>query len=135
VSTPDFKTVIQSNAAEVTRLNKRIHETVRHRGTSAQQKEEWRKACAEFHTRYDQLAFPGGYDGASERLLAGDQPTIEAALCFLEVRPYFFRSGYMYQELLRKIKRAPLTPPQQGRLEQVVARQAAWKASRAAVRP
>lgn len=132
---PDLRTLIQSNAAEVTRLHRRIHETVRHRGSSSQQKEEWSRACAEFHSRFDQLAFPGGYDEAPGRLLVGDQPTVEAALCFLEIRPYFFRSGYMYQELLRKIKRAPLTPVQQGRLDQVVARQSEWKTIKAAGRP
>jgi len=51
-------------------------------------------------------------------------------MCFLELRPYFFRSGYMYKELLRKIKRAPLSPDQERRLRLVLERQAAWRAQR-----
>jgi len=130
----NLKILIERNATEISRLRKRIHETVRHRRSSAQQNDEWIRACADFHARYDQLAFPGGYFGAPARLLAGDQTTTEAALCFLEVRPYFFRSGYMYQELLRKLKRAPLTSEQKARLGQVILRQAAWKAQRATSR-
>ena len=26
--------------------------------------------------------------------------TVEAAICFLECRPYFFRSGYMFKDIL-----------------------------------
>jgi len=130
----NLKILIQCNAAEISRFNKRIHETVLHRGSSARQNDQWIRACDDFHARYDRLAFLGGYFGASVRLLAGDQTGIEAALCFLEVRPYFFRSGYMYQELLRKLKRVPLTPEQEARLDQVISRQAAWKAQRATSR-
>jgi len=46
--------------------------------------------------------FPLGYQGggASRRILYGDPEAMEAAICFLEVRPYFFRSGYMYKDIL-----------------------------------
>ncbi|MDP1270927.1 hypothetical protein, partial [Klebsiella pneumoniae] len=64
--------------------------------------------------------FPGGFDGALQRLLEGDLVTIEAALCFLECRPYFFRSGYMFKDILRKAKKAPLSSEQRERLEHVV---------------
>jgi hypothetical protein len=65
----------------------------------------------DFHARYDLLAFPGGYASREvrARILNGDFAAIEAAICFLEVRPYFFRSGYMFKDLLRALKRAPLT--------------------------
>jgi hypothetical protein len=117
-----------ANAREITRLNTRIHETFASRNKSAQSRELWTAACAEFHCRYDELAFPGGYGGAIERILAGDSEAVEAALCFCECRPYFFRSGYMYKELLRKTKRAPMTESQAERFKVVLQCQAEWRA-------
>ncbi len=126
----DLKDSIRQNAAEISRLHARIRETLGARGKGARELADWQRACAEFHARYDALACPGGYAGAAARILVGDPSTIEAALCFLELRPYFFRSGYMFQKLLRKLKRAVLTPPQAARLKLVLARQAAWAATR-----
>jgi hypothetical protein len=126
----ELKAMLSANAAEISRLRSRIDETMRDRGTNAHGRAVWERACAEFHARYDELAFPGGYTDAHARIAGGDTPTIEAALCFLELRPYFFRSGYMYQQILRKIKRAPLSVGQSERLACVVARQALWAAQR-----
>jgi hypothetical protein len=108
---------IEKNAEEIRRLHDRIGATFEKRDRSP---EAWKAACAEFHQRYDQLAFPGGYAGALERILAGDPQTIEAALSFVECRPYFFRSGYMYKDLLRKLKRAPLDSGNARRLELIL---------------
>jgi hypothetical protein len=116
------------NASEIVRLHNQIHETFKERGKSDAGRSAWKTACAEFHTRYSQLAFPGGYLEALEKFRAGDTSVVEPALCFLELRPYFFRSGYMFTKLMRRMKHIPLTPAQQKRLDAVRERQAAWKA-------
>lgn len=126
-----LKESILRNAAEIVRLNSRIHETLPYRSKSSDEREAWEKACAEFHTRYDELAFPGGYTGALERILAGDSETIEAALCFLECRPYFFRSGYMFKDILKKCKRAPLSEAQATRLNLILNRVEEWRQRKA----
>ena len=64
-------------------------------------------------------------------LVLGNQQVIDATLSFLEVRPYFFRSGYMRKVLLRKIKQVDLTPQQLERLKGILLRQATWNAQRA----
>lgn len=128
--TEAIKEVLGQNADEIRRLHSRIHETVRNRGKSEEQKERWQRACAEFHARYNDLAFPGGYDGAGQRILAGDSVAIETALCFVELRPYFFRSGYMFKALLPKLKRAHLTQSQSDRLQAVLSAYAAWRRAR-----
>ena len=122
-----LKKLILANAAEIVRLYSRIHETLRFRGQSPEQTEEWSRACLEFHTRYDSLAFPGGYRGALDRIAAGDPQAMEAAVCFLECRPYFFRSGYMFKDILRKCKRAPLSEEQALRLHIVNEKLAEWQ--------
>lgn len=118
---------IHVNAAEIRRLHGRIHETYARRDESREDYVAWEHACADFHHRYDTLAFLGGYHGAPERIASGDTDTIEVALCFLELRPYFFRSGYMFTKLLRCMKRADLSETQAARFERVIERRREWR--------
>jgi hypothetical protein len=121
---------IRENATEIVRLHSRVQETVRHRQESPTKRLEWEKACAEFRGRYSQLAFPGGYVGALQRIAAGDPNTVEAAICFLECRPYFFRSGYMFKDILRRCRRATLSLKQAARLRTIEGKLSDWKRSK-----
>ena len=125
-----LRTTIRANANELARLHARVHETCKDRDTNPQQNTQWKSACAEFHARYDSLSFPGGYSGALDRISGGEAFSIEAGLCFLECRPYFFRSGYMYKDILRRLKRANLSLSQAERLINIVEGLERWKASR-----
>jgi hypothetical protein len=125
-----LKSVMRANAAEITRLRSRIDETFKERDKSVEKREEWKRACEAFHLKYQALAFPGGEQSAAARILAGDAEAVEAALCFVEVRPYFFRSGYMYQDFLRKLNRAPLSKEQAARLTSVKDAYHAWKVAK-----
>jgi len=122
--------LIRSNAEELRALNARILETARLRNRSPEDNENWETACRTFHSRYSALAFPGGYDNALERIAASEPAAVDAALCFLEVRPYFFRSGYMYKDILRKVKRAAVNKEQAARLTEIVAAYDKYRASR-----
>ena len=108
------------NAEKINQLKARIDETVKYRDKNEHKKKEWQKACAEFHDQYDSLSFPGGYDGALEKIVEGDSQAMEAAICFLECRPFFFGSGYMFKDILRKAKKAPLNEDQRARLHKVL---------------
>jgi len=127
-----LKSIIRANSEEIARLHARIHESFSIRDRSPEKRQEWQRACEIFHSRYDELAFPGGYNGALERIVAGDPESMEAAICFLEMRPYFFRSGYMFDALLRKTKRAPLSEEQVARLERILQAKADWRAQKVA---
>jgi len=122
-----MKERICENAAEIVRLHSRIHETLAQRSKSSERKREWELACAEFHARYEGLAFPGGYRGALDRISSGDTEAMEAAICFLECRPYFFRSGYMFKDILRRCRRAPLFPEQAARLKVIEQKLLEWR--------
>jgi len=111
---------MQKNALEIRRLHQRIHDTSRTRDRGPNAREAWQSACAEFHRQYDRLAFPGGYAGALDRILSSNLQTIDAALCFVQCRPYFYRSGYMFKDLLRKLKRAPMDAGRAKRLQAVL---------------
>lgn len=127
METARIKRQIVESAKEIERLRARVHETFAHRENSERAREAWVEACSEFHGRYMQISFPGGLDNIEARVLAGEPFALEAALCFLEVRPYFFRSGYMFQALLRKMKRAPLNESQRQRLKVVLERLEQWR--------
>ena len=123
-----IKSHMLENAVEITRLQTRINDKFAQRDRGQEQRNDWSQACDDFHNRYDQLAFPGGYGGALDRIRSGDSETIENALCFLEARPYFFRSGYMYKDILRVTKQASLEGNQAARLQSILQAIAAWRA-------
>ena len=110
---------ILQNAEKIIQLDTHLEELRKHRHKNEKAYREWDRARSEHLGKYKVLAFPGGLDGADERILAGDLEAMEAAVCFIECRPYYFRSGYMYQGFLRKLKHAPLTADQKVRYERV----------------
>ena len=116
-----IRATIERNAEEIRRLKARVDETVKRRDEGGAQMEEWSNAVSEFNKQYDDLAFPGGhgYSGARERIRNGDHDTIEWAVCFLECRPYFFRSGYMYKDIMRVLKNAPMSSEQRARADEM----------------
>jgi hypothetical protein len=61
------------------------------------------------------------------RIVAGDPATIEVALCFLEVRPYFFRSGYHWKTILQRCKRAPMSGEQADRFAALLTKYTEWR--------
>jgi hypothetical protein len=124
----DLRTRLIENAAEINRLHSHVHEAFKLRTKNEESQQEWSRACQEFRARYEQLCLPGGWDsGFYGRILAGDIETIEVALCFLEVRPYFFRSGYHWKAILQKCKRAPMVGEQAERFAILLVKHDAWK--------
>jgi hypothetical protein len=128
MKTDRLKGHMLSNAKEIERLRARIDASVKLRNNGPKEKAAWEAACHAFHARYDALAFPGGYSDALDRIVSGDAAAIEAALCFLELRPRFFRSGYMYKDILSKTMRAQLSEAQKSRLLQVQENNEAYRA-------
>lgn len=125
-----IKARIRRNAELIRQLHEQVHRCHADRNQGPAQFERWSAACSAFHGRYDQLAFPGGLSNAYARIAKGDAAAIESALCFVELRPWFFRSGYIYRDLLRKLRRASLSTNQALRFAELEVRLAAWKASR-----
>jgi len=99
---------IQANAKRMNELYARISETVQHRDESPEGLRAWKEACQEFHREYGTLAFPGGFSVGLEKIKAGDLPTIEVALVYLEHTPYCFRSQYVATTLSRALNKVAL---------------------------
>jgi hypothetical protein len=114
----ELRSLIARNAAELHLLHTRVHETWRQRPGSP----EHLAACSGFRDAYDALAFPGGLAEGLERLRTHDPEAVENAIKFLEVDPWFFRSGYIKEEILRRLKSAPLTSVMKLTLERLIMR-------------
>jgi hypothetical protein len=112
--------IFTSNEAELQKLHAKVRETFRGRNESPSTRDAWQKACATFHSSYDQLAFPGGLAREFTQLDQQDPNAIEMALRFLEANPWYFRSGYLKEELLARFKKLPLTHDQIARLRKVI---------------
>ncbi len=111
---------IAMNAAELRALHGAIWSAFARRARSLADRAEWESACLRFRASYDRLAFPGGLTAAMKRLAEGDATAIEASIRFLEADPWFFRSGYIKAEILRRIRQAELEPQQVERLRLVI---------------
>lgn len=66
------------------------------------------------------MAFPGGLEAGLARLKALDPWAIEAAIQFLEVAPWFHRSGYITETIVRRLKKARMSASQRERVAVVI---------------
>lgn len=112
----DYRDIISANAARLRALHDEIARTceIEPHGKAHQ------AACAAFHSQYDSLAFPDGWGSSLEQLKAGDPAVVDIAVQLLEVLPRFFRSGYMAETILRRLKHVELTKDQRTRLVGVI---------------
>jgi len=131
MTSDELKKSMLDYAAEMRKLHSRIRNTFKHRSESSAKLMEWEHASKEFHASYDKK-WPIKYD-FEEWLVAiseGEPEAIEAGLCFLECRPYFFRSGYMFKDILRKCKRAPMSAEHGERLKIILEKWAVYRKAR-----
>ncbi|MCE9558826.1 MAG: hypothetical protein K8R88_07720 [Armatimonadetes bacterium] len=129
-SVSPFAEEILQNAAELRRLHDQICESF----ATGEHALSHAEACKEFHARYDELAFPGGWETAYARIAAEDPEALEAALAWVECKPFFFRSGYKWDTLMRKLRHAPFDEGQRARFEVVHERLLEFRSKRASTR-
>ena len=110
-----YQNLIKKEAGIINQLNKNIHATFRNRNNN---KSAWEDACSEFHT-YNSAIYPYVDRLYSEKEIR-DPDIIEFVITFLELDPKFFRSGYIKEEMLRKLKRAALNEKHKKRLRNIL---------------
>ena len=125
-----FKSQIERNTRIIAELHSRMHQAASRRSDDDASRKLWEDACEAFRGQYEELAFPGGTLTIRQRLRAGDKEAIEYALDFIELRPYFFRSGYMYTDFMRVLKNCPLSEGQRERYDIVKAKYNAYRVKR-----
>jgi len=112
------ESTFNTNAALLRDLRAKVNETFR----NAPHGPEHTAACARFNEVYDELAMPGGLEEHLSLLREGDKQAVSAAIAFLSADPRFFRSGYIKEKMLRRLKHVSLTQRQQQTLVRLIAR-------------
>lgn len=111
----EFRCMIELEAEEIDRLHRNVHATYKERGKNLS---AWKDACSAFRSHVS------GIDPLIDRVYEDseliDQELIEFAITFLELNPMFFRSGYIKEEMLRKLKRSSLSEKQCERLRTIL---------------
>lgn len=115
-----MKSLIKQNSQEIIKLIENIDLTFRNKDKNEEGFNNWSNACKIYHENYNILAFPGGLDESFKKLKCSDFSTIEIAIDFLEVNPYFFRSGYIKEEILSILKNIDLNQKQIARLHIII---------------
>lgn len=128
-----MQSIIESNAALLRKLHETMHETFRHCSEGPEALEAWQRACREFHDRWDELAFPGGLQSGLRRIKAGDKESIEAAIRYLELRPFYFRAQYTRNIFTRLLKQQALPARLQQRFDATRERLRAWRKARRSI--
>ena len=108
---------IKDNADRLVQMHLNIDATFKNK---AKNPEAWSKACALYHASYDALAFPGGLEASMLLLKQGDLNSADRAIDFLEANPYFHRSGYIKEDILRYLGRINLNHKQIERLQKII---------------
>lgn len=108
---------ILENAQTITKLNHKI--TQSHENKDKDLK-SWQEVCHVFNTSYNQLAFPSGLSEGLNAPKKHDPDTIEVAIEYLNVDPYYFRSGYNKKKIVHLLKSAPLKKKQIKTLQEIL---------------
>ncbi len=111
----NYQSIITQEAEVMSQLHKRIHETFKNRGKDLK---TWEKACEEFHQYVSKI--DPFLDRVYEEQVYIDKELQEFIISFLEINPMFFRSGYIKEEILRKIGKSPISLKHKERLRQVL---------------
>ncbi len=113
----------QEQILEVERIENAHHESIRHTfGARSEGKKEW-QAWKEATSAWHSQRYPTDIlweDAFLDRLRASDREAIEDAILFLEIDPWYFRSGYLKERLIRGLKAAELTERDKTRLRYVL---------------
>jgi hypothetical protein len=110
---------IRRDTAVFGALFRQVKETFLHRDESKHGMWPWKEACRQFH-EYDSPMLALVSEDDKGRIRRSDPEYVERAICYLEVDPLYFRSGYTKAKLINCLKWVRLTPWQQARLRKVV---------------
>jgi len=114
---------IRQRARVLERNHVELDDAARSRDRGERYYREWEQAAEHFHAAVAAV-YPGELEDSMAAL--ADAPAsmeaVETVITFLEADPWCFRSGYMKQEILRKLRHQPLNPGQKEKLANALIR-------------
>lgn len=111
----DFVRMIADCEADLNVLHKNLHETAKHRGESPHQKEQWKRAAKAFRTFHSPV-----FDLVEQCLkngLESDPKLREFTFDYIDQDPYFYRSGYRMESLLKCVKKLTLSDSEKASIQ------------------
>ncbi|NVJ65570.1 MAG: hypothetical protein HWE16_03715 [Gammaproteobacteria bacterium] len=114
----DFSALILSETKTLNEQHKNVHVTYKDRKNSRSAMEQWNRACEIWHSYRSELDHY--LDRVFKDFKINDKEIKEFVITFLELNPWFFRSGYIKADLLIRIKRSYLTEEDKKRLRVVL---------------
>lgn len=117
----DFHHLIRSEEKNQRGLHEAVHAAAaayREHGRTPAAREAWQRAAARFHG-YESMLEPWLRHVETDALSA-DSDLRDFVLAYLEADPDFFRSGYIKQRLMKKMKSARLEKRERARLSAIV---------------
>ncbi|MEL6335519.1 MAG: hypothetical protein AAFQ88_02615 [Pseudomonadota bacterium] len=111
---------IRRYEAEVNALHRSVHEAYRQRDRSPAGRARWEAATQAFHEHRTLVS--DLLDDCLEHGIEGDAERRLFAFDFIDCDPFFFRSGYALETLLRRMKALSLTDDEIGILRRLVLR-------------
>jgi uncharacterized membrane protein YheB (UPF0754 family) len=114
----DYPSLIAETEAEVNALSDDIHRTVAERHKSSRHYERWKSAARHFH------AYASPIDDMIDKCIDegfNDSNDLRAfAFAYIRYDPYYFRSGYIQEKLIQRIKRLKMTPDEKAVIRNVI---------------
>ena len=114
-SMTNFYHMINHETEVMNRLQRDVHSTFLKRGKD---RESWSKACEKFHSYVSPIDH--AIDEIYESPALNNKQTLEFVLTFLEIDPMFFRSGYVKEDMIQRLKRTNLTQEQLTRVNSIL---------------
>lgn len=114
----DFTGLIAEEGARLGELHAQVHRTFLRRDLDTKSRLEWERAADAFRSYVSRM---NSYiERASKKDRYSDKNILEFVVCFLEVDPWFYRSGYLKEAFLARLKRSDLDEPTRERLRRVL---------------
>ena len=110
-----YRELIAQESKVLAGLHQRVHETLKNRDKD---RRTWERACAKCHSHRSKM--DSFLSRAYEKKLYSNPELLEFVITFLELDPMFFRSGYLKEMMLKRIKESPLSDEELGRLRCVL---------------
>lgn len=124
----DFCPLIRQHEKKKNDLHSKLWETFRRREKSAHAHSDWKRAAKQFRE------FSSEVDELVERCLSEnmsqDKGLRDFAFCYVISDPYFFRSGYILERLVRRIKKLDLSDAEKQFIQELILRRIDQKALR-----
>ncbi len=114
-----MKDRINREANKIRELYEKVRSTYAHRDTDGLAYLEWQKVCEKFHCYRSSIDEYFERD-ALARLAEGSPSHVEFAITFLELDPWFFRSGYIKEDFIHRLKRVDLDDMQRKRVLRIL---------------